>query len=133
MTCYLLDTNIVSHLMRRHPNVSRRTNIEAPHSLCISAITEGELRYGSVLRPHIKPLTLLVEEVLIRVDILPWDSTVAAHYAKFRVQMEREGKRLSPIDLLIAAHAGAVGATLVTNDKAFRHVSGLIIEDWTLP
>jgi tRNA(fMet)-specific endonuclease VapC len=69
---------------------------------------------------------------LRRVDVLPWDSVVAGHYGTVRAAMERQGKLLAPIDLLIATHALSVGAVLVTNDRAFGQVAGLAVEAWTI-
>jgi len=101
-------------------------------SLCISAITEGELLFGLAKRLDAKRLQLVVQEFLRRVDVLPWDSSIAKHYGTVRADMERQGKFLAPLDLLIAAHALSVSAVLVTNDRAFCQVVDLSIEDWTI-
>jgi tRNA(fMet)-specific endonuclease VapC len=128
---YLLDTNIVSHLIKGHPVVSQRI-VEVPMaSLGISVITEAELYYGLAKRPEAKRLHLVVEEFLKRVDVLPWDSAIVKNYGFIRAEMERQGKNLAPLDLLIAAHALSEDAVFVTNDKAFYQVGGLTIEDWT--
>jgi tRNA(fMet)-specific endonuclease VapC len=128
---YLLDTNIVSHLIKDHPVVSQRIVKVPITSLCISVITEAELYYGLAKRPEAKRLHLVVEEFLKRVDVLPWDSAIVKNYGFIRAEMERQGKNLAPLDMLIAAHALSVDAVLVTNDKAFYQVGGLTIEDWT--
>ena len=121
----MLDTNTVSHLLREHPAVVRRV-VEVPMSaLCLSSITEGELLFGLAKRPEAKRLHHAVGELLRRVDVLPWDSAVAERYGPARAEMERQGKTLAPLDLLIAAHALDVGAVLVTNDGAFSHVARL--------
>ena len=131
MKRYLLDTNIVSHLINDHPVVSQRIVKVPMASLGISVITEAELFYGLAKRPEDKRLHLVVEEFLKRVDVLPWDSAIVKNYGLIRVEMERQGKTLAPLDLLIAAHALSLNAVLVTNDKAFYQVGGLTIEDWT--
>lgn len=131
MKRYLLDTNIVSHLIKEHPVVSQRIVNMPMASLGISVITEAELYYGLAKRPEAKRLDLVVEEFLKRVDVLPWDSTIAKNYGYIRAEMERQGKNLAPLDLLIGAHALSLNAVLVTNDKAFYQVGGLTIEDWT--
>ena len=131
MKRYLLDTNIVSHLIKEHPVVSQRIVKMPMASLGISVITEAELYYGLAKRPEAKRLHLVVEEFLKRVDVLPWDSAIVKNYGFIRAEMERQGKTLAPLDLLIAAHALSVDAVLVTNDKAFYQVGGLTIEDWT--
>ncbi|MEQ1546975.1 type II toxin-antitoxin system VapC family toxin [Methyloglobulus sp.] len=131
MKRYLLDTNIVSHLIKEHPVVSQRIVKMPMASLGISVITEAELYYGLAKRPEAKRLHLVVEEFLKRVDVLPWDSAIVKIYGIIRAEMERQGKTLAPLDHLIAAHALSIDAVLVTNDKAFYQVGGLTIEDWT--
>ena len=66
-----------------------------------------------------------------RVDVLPWGAPIAERYGAVRAELERQGKIVAPLDLLIATHALDVGAALVTNDLAFGHIPGLQIEDWT--
>jgi tRNA(fMet)-specific endonuclease VapC len=126
---YMLDTNTVSHLIKAHPAVIRRVLAAPMASLCISAITEGELLFGLAKRPGAKRLHIAVRELLLRLDVLPWNS--AEHYGMARAEMEAQGRILASLDLLIAAHALSVGAVLVTNDRAFRQVGGLQLEDWT--
>lgn len=133
MKRYMLDTNAVSGLIKSHPALIQRI-VEVPMaSLCISVITEAELLFGLAKRPNAKRLHRIVQEFLRRVDVLPWDSAVAQHYASVRADMERQGKILAALDLLIAAHALAIGATLVTSDRAFAQVSQLLLEDWAIP
>ncbi len=128
---YMLDTNMVSHLLREHPAVVLRVMSVPMSSLCISAITEGELSFGLQKRPEATRLRRAVAEFLARVDSKPWDSTVAQRYGTLRAELESSGKSLSPLDLQIAAHAQALNAILVTNDLAFNHVGNLQIENWT--
>jgi tRNA(fMet)-specific endonuclease VapC len=130
MTRYLLDTNTVSHLVRRHPGVSQRVTAIPMTALAISAITEGELLFGLARRPEAVRLSAGVRELLLRLDVLPWDSHVAEVYGALRAHMAGLGRVLAPLDLLIAAHAQAVSAVLVTNDQAFQQVPDLVIEDW---
>ena len=132
MTRYMLDTNTVSHLLKGHPKVVRRVVAAPMASLNISAITEGEMLFGLAKRPDAKRLHAAVWEFLRRVDVLPWDSAVAKQYGTLRADLERQGKLLAPLDLLIATHALDVGAVLVTNDKAFGRVPGLLVKDWTV-
>jgi tRNA(fMet)-specific endonuclease VapC len=132
MTRYMLDTNTVSYLVRQHSAVVRRVVGVPVSSLCLSAITAGELIYGLRKVPDARRLHLAVMEFLRRVDVLPWDTRVAERYGTMRAALERTGKSLGPLDLLIAAHALDVGAVLVTNDRAFRQVDGLQVEDWTV-
>lgn len=131
MKRYMLDTNTVSHLIKEHPAVVARVLAAPMACLCISAITEGELRFGLAKRPDAKRLHLAVGEFLRRVDVLPWDSAVAQPYGAIRADLTRRGEMLAPLDLLIAAHALRARAVLVTNDQAFVRVANLPIEDWT--
>jgi tRNA(fMet)-specific endonuclease VapC len=131
MKRYMLDTNTVSHLIKGHPAVTVRVQAVPMTALCISAITEGELQFGLSKRPQAKRLHLAVDEFLKRVDVLPWDGTVAPHYGALRAAMELLGQILAPLDLLIAGHALSASACLVTNDRAFAEVPQLELEDWT--
>jgi tRNA(fMet)-specific endonuclease VapC len=127
---YLLDTNIISYLIRSHdPGLDRRME-RASGQLAISAITEAELRFGLARRPQAPRLRELIEEALKRVTVLSWDSAAALVYAELRAELERGGRVLEAFDMLIAAHALAVGAILVTADKAFVGVKKLKIENW---
>jgi len=127
----MLDTNMVSHLIKAHPDVARHVVAVPMASLCISAITEGELLFGLAKRPEAKRLNIAVREFLLRIDVLPWDSAIAERYGTVRAYVEEQGRILAPLDLLIATHALSVGAVLVTNDRAFGQVTDLHLEDWT--
>ena len=131
MTRYMLDTNTVSHLLKKHPAVARRVVAVPITSLCISAITQGELLFGLAKRPEATTLHDAVWEFLRRVDVLPWDATTAPVYGTARAATQREGRVLAPMDLLIGSHALSVDAVLVTNDRAFGQLPGLSVEDWT--
>ncbi len=129
---YMLDTNTVSHLVKRHPIVTRRV-VEVPmESLCMSAITAGELLYAPAKRPEAVRLHAAVTEIMRRVDVLPWDSASAARYGVVRAELERTGRTLGSLDLLIAAHALDAGMVLVTSDRTFSQIAALRIEDWTV-
>jgi tRNA(fMet)-specific endonuclease VapC len=127
----MLDTNMVSHLIKGHPAVARHLVAAPIASICISAITEGELLFGLAKRPEAKRLHLVVREFLRCVDVLPWDNNITEDYGITRAAMERQGKVLAPVDLLIATHALSIGAVLVTNDQAFSQMAELHLEDWT--
>jgi len=132
MKRYMLDTNMVSYLIKKNPNVARHIKEIPITSLCVSSITEGELLFGLSKHPDTKRLHSAVREFLLHTDVLlPWDTVVAECYGHLRANMERKGKILAPLDMLIAAHAIEAEAILVTNDKAFKHVANLKLEDWT--
>lgn len=130
MTRYMLDTNAVSHLIKGHAAMTQRLLTVPMVSVNISAITEGELRFGLAKRPQAVRLRQAVEEFLLCVEVLPWESAIAQTYGVKRAGMERQGRPLGALDRLIAAHALAVEAVLVSNDRAFRQVAGLCVEDW---
>jgi tRNA(fMet)-specific endonuclease VapC len=129
---YMLDTNTISHLVKQHPYVARHVVGMPIASLCMSAITAGELLYGLARRPDAVRLQAAVTELMRRVDVLQWDVSAAERYGMVRAELERTGRSLGSLDMLIAAHALAAGAVLVTNDRAFSQVHLLHIEDWTV-
>jgi len=131
MTRYMLDTNTVSHLLRGHPVVAQRIVSVPMTALCISAMTQGELLFGLARRPAAKRLHAAVREFLKRMEVLPWDSAIAERCGTERAVMERQGKTLAPLDLLIATRALATGIVLVTNNQAFGHMTALSLQDWT--
>lgn len=131
MIQYMLDTNTVSHIINKHSNVVKNLVSVPITSVCISAITEGELLFGLAKRPEAKRLHFVVREFLKCVDVMPWDSETAERYGVVRAEMACKGKTLSPLDLLIATHALSIGAVLITNGQAFLQTDGLRIEDWT--
>ena len=133
MTAYLLDTNIASDAIQGKPaRVRERLVALAPHSVAVSVVTQGELMYGLRKKGSPAALSALIHEFLIRVEVLPWTAEVANVYGTLRASCAERGVSLSALDMMIAAHAVASGAVLVTRDKAFSHVkAGLKIEDWT--
>ena len=134
MTRYLLDTNIASCIIKGNsPAVDRRLVKVAMADLAISAVTEGELRFGAARLPHATRLHNLIEDFFLRVAILPWDSNAAQQYGQLRATLEREGQPRGNLDVMIGAYALALDAILVTNDRAFARIKKLKIEDWTKP
>jgi len=124
---YLLDTNTVSYIAKGNSPAARArlAALGVDETVCISSITEAELRYGLARRPAAQALRASVERLLLKLNILPWGSKEAAAYGTLRAKLELAGITLSQLDLQIAANAIAVGAVLVTNDKAFKHVADL--------
>jgi tRNA(fMet)-specific endonuclease VapC len=128
---FMLDTNMVSQLLRGHSKVLQQVTSAPMESLCISAVTEGELAYGLARRPDATRLANTVGEFLRRIEICAWDSDVSQAYGVLRADIEKTGLSLAPLDMMIAAHAQCVGATLVTNDAAFERIHALTVVDWT--
>lgn len=131
-TRYLLDTNMASYVIKgNHPHV-REHLLEIPMArMAVSAVTEAELRFSAARRPEAVNLQTAVEEFLLRVESLAWDSAAARHYARTRAALEGRGKPVGNLDLMIAAHALAAQAVLVTHERVFRRIKDLKIEDWT--
>jgi tRNA(fMet)-specific endonuclease VapC len=124
---YLLDTNTVSYIAKGKSPAARARleGLGEEEIVCISSITEAELRYGLAKRPEARVLRAAIEALLFKLRILPWGSKEAAAYGALRARLEAAGITLSELDLQIAAHAIALGAVLVTNDKAFLQVEDL--------
>ena len=129
---YLLDTNVASCIIKGNsPAVDRRLVKVAMAQLAISAVTEGELRFGAARLPHATRLHNMIEDFLLRVAVLPWDSDAARQYGQLRATLERDGQPMGNLDTMIAAHALALDAVLVTNDRAFARIKKLKVVDWT--
>lgn len=130
----LLDTNIASYALRNaFPKLDSRLSALEPNSFALSCITEAELLYGLRLRPDLVKLNTSVQNLLARAVLLPWDSAAAHAYADLRASLRKQGLGLSAMDLLIAAHALSVSATLVTSDKALLRLGHIFpVEDWTI-
>ncbi len=130
----MLDTDISSYIIRNRPeSVRARFRKLDSSQLCISVITHAELLYGVKSVGAGKAIRLDVEDFVRRLDVLAWDSTAAGHYAEIRVKLEAGGTPIGNMDMMIAAHARSTNTVLVTNnEKHFRRVSGLLVENWAL-
>ena len=128
---YMLDSNTIGNLVRNDAHAAKRIASVEMASLCISSIVEGEIHYGLAKRPEARRLALDIGEFLKRVETVTWDGRAARHYGELQARLEKRGHTLSPMDMLIAAHALSLSVTLVTCDKAFLSVAKLLVEDWT--
>lgn len=131
MTRYLLDTNIVSDLIR---NPRGRVATQIAHvgeaNVCTSVIVAAELRYGCA-KSGSKRLSAAVESLLGELAVLALEGPADAEYGKLRAELERRGRPIGGNDLLIAAHALAIDATVVTaNMDEFSRVDGLRVQNW---
>jgi len=128
---YLLDTNILSHLMRQPQGVVADHIAEVGEDNVLTSIVVAcELRYGATKRASRK-LTRRVEAILGAIAILPLEAGVEGHYAAIRSALETKGTPIGAHDMLIAAHARAIGAVCVTGNVAeFRRVPSLRVENW---
>lgn len=129
---YLLDTNTVSYIVKgRSPMARARLATLGEGIAAISSITEAELLYGLARFPQLKALDSALPAFLGKIQVMSWGREEAAAYGKLRAKQEAPGKTLGNLDMLIAAHAVATGAILVTSDAAFGQVADIRqIENW---
>ncbi len=128
---FLLDTNIVSNLIR-YPQgrIADRIKAVGESNICISIIVAAELRYGATKKASPR-LTAQVEAVLGAIETLAFDSPADEIYGSIRTQLELAGTPIGGNDLIIAAQAVALDLVLVTdNEKEFSRIEGLRVENW---
>ena len=131
LTRYMLDTNIISDLIRNpQGKAAKRIAKVGEDNICTSIIVAAELRYGCA-KSGSERLLKAVEDLLGEIDVLPLDVPVDAEYGGIRAELEAAGRPIGGNDLLIAAHAYATGATIVTaNTDEFKRIRGLKVENW---
>jgi tRNA(fMet)-specific endonuclease VapC len=131
LTRYLLDTSIISDLIRNpQGKAAKRIAKVGEDSICTSIIVAAELRYGCAKRGSPR-LTNAIEDLLGEINVLPFDVPADAEYGAIHSQLEAARRPIGGNDLLIAAHARATGATIVTaNADEFKRVGGLKVENW---
>lgn len=128
-----LDTNICSYILRRHPAamIERFAGLDRGQ-LWLSAIVAAELRFGAAKLASTR-FSAAVEAWLAGFEVRPWPLDATPHYANIRAALERAGKTIGGMDLLIAAHAMAEDSVVVTNNaREFLRVPGLAVEEWSL-
>ena len=128
---YLLDTNICVYLIRKRPEmVFQRLSRTAAEEVAVSVVTAFELEIGA-LRAQGRAYSAAIGKLLREFPVLPLEDSAREAYGRLRTGLERRGERIGAHDMLIAAHAIALGATLVTNNESeFRRIKGLRIENW---
>ena len=129
---YMLDTNVVSHIMQgRDVALLERLTHLPVGQVVMSSVTLAELEYGLHCKGQPARLRNALTQVLLRIDVLPWDEQVATCYGALWSALEAQGVNLSDFDMMIAAHAVALDVTLVSCDKAFAQAAGrLKLEVW---
>ncbi len=127
----MLDTNIISDLIRNpQGKAAKRIARAGEDNICTSIIVAAELRYGCA-KIGSKRLLKAVEDLLDEISVLPFDVPADAEYGGIRSDLESAGKPIGGNDLLIAAHACAIGATIVTaNTDEFKRIRGLHVDNW---
>ena len=129
---YLLDTNIVIYLSKhRSPEMVRRLEKLLAGEAVISAITYGELCFGAARSVKPAATQKVVDQLAATFPVFAISTAAAREYGKLRAQLAAKGTPIGPNDLWIAAQAKSEGLTLVTNnEREFRRVSGLKVENW---
>jgi len=128
---YLLDTNVISEIIRNPAGLAaRRIEQIDPKEICTSIVVAAELRYGCAKKGSAR-LLAKVEAVLETIPVLPLDVPADSQYGNIRPTLEAAGQTIGLNDLLIAAHAHALGLTLITdNTREFNRIRGLGVENW---
>jgi len=129
---YMLDTNICIYIIKKHPeSVLKKFKTEMMGNIAISSITLAELRYGVQKSHHQQKNKSALDEFIVPLEIFSFDENAAEYYGYIRADLEKKGKIIGSLDMMIAAHALSLGAILVTNNKKeFLRVPKLTIEDW---
>ncbi|MFZ0417356.1 MAG: type II toxin-antitoxin system VapC family toxin [Candidatus Sulfotelmatobacter sp.] len=133
MPRYMLDTDTCSYIMRRSSDAVLKRLAKVPvDDVCISVVTKSELLYGVEVSPKRRQDEAALAAFLRYVEVLDFPDEASSHYAKIRAHLKTRGTMIGGNDLLIAAHARALGLTLITNNtREFKRVRGLSIENWT--
>ena len=129
---FLLDTDTCIYALKQSPAVLKNLLARSPEDIAVSVITEAELRTGAAKSASATKTLRLVENFLRPISILEFTSSDSVSYAQVRAKLERAGTPIGPLDTLIAAHAVARKLILVSNNqREFKRVAGLIIQNWT--
>ena len=128
---FLLDTNILSDLVRNpRGRISDRIKEVTERNICTSIVVAAELRYGAAKKASLR-LTTQLEAILHVIDVLAFEQPADAVYGELGTRLERAGQSIGANALLIAAHALALGHTVVTdNEREFSRVKDLRVENW---
>ena len=130
MARYLLDADTVSYALRGQGQVAARLLQHPPSDIAISALTLAELGFGAEEKQS-ATLRRAIRAFVQDVTVVPFDDEAAAHFSTLAAALAREGSPIGVLDTLVAAHALALGLTIVTNNtRHFSRVSGLKVENW---
>lgn len=129
-TTYLLDTNTFSYIVSGKSQAARaefrRLTSDPDAQLCISVMTEAEVRYGMKKRALSPARRAAIEGLFANLEILPWGSEEAAVYANALPELEAQGLGVEAMDFLIGVHAAASSDVLVTHDKIFARIAEIV-------
>ena len=131
---YMLDTNICIYLIKQKPEkVLRHFKSHSIGDIGVSSITLAELRFGVDKSQQIEKNRQALDEFILPLEIADFDEKAADSYGKVRASLEKEGKPIGAMDMLISAHALSLGITLVTNNiREFKQIKNLKIIDWSV-
>ena len=131
---YMLDTNICIYLIKQKPpKVLKHFKSHSIGDIGISSITLAELRYGVSKSRHVERNRQALDEFILPLEIEDFNEKAAAEYGTIRANLEKAGKPIGSMDMLIGAHALSHGATLVTNNtKEFKQITSLKAVDWSV-
>lgn len=131
MLKYMLDTNIVIYVIKRRPMELLEIFNAHASQMCISSITLAELLHGVEKSSMISQNMRKIEDFISHLEVLPYDSSAAAHYGDIRANLEKKGISIGVNDLHIAGHARSEALILVSNNiREFERVEGLRLENW---
>jgi tRNA(fMet)-specific endonuclease VapC len=130
MARYLLDADTVSYALRGQGQVGARLLERLPSEIAVSSLTLAELGFGAEKRKSAK-LRRAIRRFVQEVEVLPFDADAAVRFAVVASGLARKGTPIGVLDTLVAAHALALGLTIVTNNtRHFAQVPGLLVENW---
>lgn len=129
---YMLDTSICIYIIKQKPqDVIERFLQTEISQIGISSITLSELFFGVSKSSKPDQNKIALTQFIAPLEILPYDDQAAEHYGDLRAFLEKQGKSIGSLDMLIAAHALSIASTLVTNsEKEFIRIPNLSIENW---
>ncbi len=131
MLKYLLDTNIVIHIMKNRPRQVKERFKRHHGQMAISTVTLGELVFGAEYSQHVEQNLADIEAMTVRLQLLLFDKNAAYHFGRIRAELYRGGGPIGPYDMMLAGQARANGLILATNNvKEFVRVRGLLLENW---
>jgi tRNA(fMet)-specific endonuclease VapC len=134
MHLFLLDTDICSYIMKRsHAQLLNKLRKVELERIAVSVITEAELLHGTKLSTKPKLARVAFDAFIKHVHVYEWGREAVEHYAEIRADLHKRGKIIGANDLMIAARARSLDATIVTNnEREFCRVKGLNVENWAM-
>ena len=134
MIKYMLDTNICIYIIKQKPkNIIERFRQAQVSEIGVSSITLSELEYGVMKSAKPEQNKLALAQFIAPIEISAYDDVAAQHYGVIRAHLERQGKPIGSLDMLIAAHALSQNSVLITNNESeFKRIPNLKIENWAI-